>query len=196
MSPSFVVVLCHGSWHTPEPYQPFITALQEYGISAHCPQLPTSDLSKLNVGDVSNPDFNLPPPASGYPQPSDDVKVIQTVLYQLIVEQNKNVILYGHSSGAFVASEAAIPELQAKNRKEKGLKGGVIGIFYACGFVVPVGESIHGFFQPKDGSPPILPHFWAFHVSLPSFMNITVKQEVTFTTEIRHGRSWLYKGGS
>jgi len=167
MSPSFVVVLCHGSWHTTEPYQPFITALQEKGIETHCPQLPTSDLSKLNVGNISNPDFNLEPPAGGYPQPSDDVKVIQTLLHQLIVKDGKNVVLYGHSSGGFVASEAAIPELQAKNRKEKGLEGGIVGIFYACGLVVPVGESIHSFFQPKDGSAPVLPHFSKFHVSVP-----------------------------
>ncbi|KAE9378288.1 alpha/beta-hydrolase [Stipitochalara longipes BDJ] len=163
MSSSFTVVLCHGSYHTPEPYQPFLTSLKEHGIEAHCPQLPTSDLSKLNVGDVSNPDFNLEPPAGGYPQPSDDVKVVQTILQKLIVKDSKNVVLFGHSSGGFVASEAAIPELQAKNRKINGLEGGVIGIFYACAFVVPIGESIHSFFQPKDGSPPVPPHFCKFH---------------------------------
>jgi hypothetical protein len=167
MSSSFVVVLCHGSYHTPEPYQPFLTALKEHGIEVHCPQLPTSDLSKLNVGDVSNPNFNLEPPAGGYPQPFDDTKVIQSLLEQLIVRDGKNVVLLGHSSGGFVASEAADPELQAKNRKEQGLKGGVFGIFYACAFVVPVGESIHSFFQPKDGSPPKPPPFCTYHVSVP-----------------------------
>lgn len=82
----------------------------------------------------------------------------------LIVEEGENVVLFGHSSGGFVATESATPELQAKNRKAKGLAEGVIGIFYTCAFVIPVEESIHNFFQPKDGSPPVAPHFSKFHV--------------------------------
>jgi hypothetical protein len=46
------VVLCHGSYHTPAPYSPLLAALQARGIAAYCPQLPTADLAKLNVGDV------------------------------------------------------------------------------------------------------------------------------------------------
>jgi Alpha/beta hydrolase family len=169
MSSSFVVVICHGSYHTPEPYQPFLDALKKAGIEGHCPQLPTSDLTKLNVGDVSNPDFNRDPPPGGYPQPADDAEVIQRLLTQLIAEEGKNVILLGHSSGGFSANASAIPELQAKNRKAKGLSGGIIGIFYACALVIPVGESIHSFFQPKDGSPAVPPHFSKYYVSRGNF---------------------------
>ncbi|ESZ95067.1 hypothetical protein SBOR_4522 [Sclerotinia borealis F-4128] len=67
-----------------------------------------------------------------------------------------------HASG-FTATSSAIPELQAKHRKERGLSGGIIGIFYACGFLIPVGESVHSFFQPKDGSPPVFPPYCKFH---------------------------------
>lgn len=164
MSSSFVVVLCHGSYHTPEPYLPFLNSLQEAGIEAYCPQLPTSDLSKLNVGDISNPDFDREPPPSGYPQPADDIEVIKTLLNKLVLEDGRNVVLVGHSAGGLVATGAAIPDLQARKRRESGLEGGVIGIFYACAFVLPLGESIHSFFQPKDGSPPVIPHFCKFHV--------------------------------
>lgn len=44
-----------------------------------------------------------------------------------------------------------------------GLPGGIIGIFYECGFLVPVGESVHSFFQPKDGSKPVIPPYCRFH---------------------------------
>jgi pimeloyl-ACP methyl ester carboxylesterase len=167
MSPSsFAVVLCHGSYHTPEPYQPFLSALQENGIEAHCPQLPSSDPTKLNIGSISNPDYDRDPPPGGYPQPADDAEVIKKLLRKLIVEKSKRVILMGHSSGGFTATAAAVSELQAKNRKEGG--GGIVGIFYICGFLVPVGESVHSFFQPKDGSEPVIPPYNKFHVSLPT----------------------------
>lgn len=167
MSPSFTVIICHGSYHTPEPYQPFLDALQKKGIEGYCPQLPTSDLTKLNVGDISNPDFNRDSPLGGYPQPADDAEIIKSLLDQLIVEQGKNVMLYGHSSGGVVAAASAAPELQAKNREAKGLSGGIIGIFYACAIVIPVGESLHSFFQPKDGSPFVIPHFCKYYVRTP-----------------------------
>jgi hypothetical protein len=145
MASSFVVVICHGSYHTPEPYQSFLDALKANGIEGHCPQLPTADLAKLNVGDISNPDYDRDPPPGGYPQPADDTEVILKLLQQLIAD-GKSVLLIGHSSGGFTATASAIPELQSKNRKNQGAPGGIIGVFYACGFLIPVGESVHSFF--------------------------------------------------
>lgn len=165
MSSSFVVVICHGSYHTPEPYQPFRDALKASGIESYCPQLPSSDLTKMNVGDIANPNYDLDIPSGGYPQPSEDIKVINKLLEELITKDGKDVLLLGHSSGGFTATASAIPEFQAKSRKERGLSGGIIGIFYACGFLIPVGESVHSFFQPKDGSPPVVPPYCKFHVS-------------------------------
>ena len=165
---SFVVVICHGSYHTPEPYQPFITALKAEGIEAYCPQLPSSNLSRMNVGSISSPDYNRDPPPNGYPQPAEDAEVLNELLSQLITKSGKNVILIGHSSGAFTATMVAAPEFQAMNRKAKGASGGIIGIFYECGFLIPVGESVHSFFQPKDGSKSVIPPYCRFHVGLPN----------------------------
>jgi hypothetical protein len=167
MSSKFAAVVCHGSYHTPEPYQPFLDTLKRTGIEAHCPQLPTSDLTKLNVGDIGKPNYNADPPLGGYPQPVDDVEVIKNVLRGLIVHEGKNVILIGHSSGGFTATASAVPELQAKSREKEGTSGGIIGLFYICAFVIPVGESVHSFFQPKDGSSPVVPPWCKFHVGLP-----------------------------
>ncbi|KAI0024044.1 alpha/beta-hydrolase [Xylariomycetidae sp. FL0641] len=156
------VVICHGNYHTPAPYMPLVEALKARGIDAYCPQLPTSDLAKLNVGDVNNPDFDRPPPEGGYPQGEADVETVLGVLGPLVHEQRKNVLLIGHSYGGWVATEAARPEFQAASRKKSGLEGGVIGILYIGAFVIPVGESVHSFFQPKEG-PAVVPPFMRFH---------------------------------
>ena len=161
----FVVVICSGSYHTPEPYLPFIQALKEKGIDAYCPQLPSSDLSKMNVGDIQNPDYERDPPSSGYPQPADDAVVLTQLLHSLIVDSSKHVIVIGHSSGGFVATYISVLALQAKKRKAEGKAEGIIGIFYEAAFLIPVGESVHSFFQPKDGSDPIIPPYSVVHVS-------------------------------
>ena len=158
------VVICHGSYHTPAPYMPLVEALKARGIDAHCPQLPTADLTKLNVGDISNPDFDREPPEGGYPQGKEDAEVVIGVLEKLISGSGKKVLLLAHSAGGWVATEAARPDLQFESRKARGLSGGVIGILYMGAFIIPVGESIYSFFQPKDGTV-VTPHFMRFHVS-------------------------------
>ena len=168
---NLAIVLCHGSYHTPAPYAPLLDAFKSRGIDAYCPQLPTADLAKLDVGDVNNPDFDRAPPVGGYPQGEEDAHVVLEVLKPL-VEEGKNVLLIAHSAGGWVATEVARPELQAKSRAETGLSGGVIGIFYMGAFVIPVGESVNTFFQPKDGNF-VTPPFMTFHVSQP--YSITMK---------------------
>lgn len=164
MAPQFSVVICHGLYHTPAPYQPLIDALAEHGIETYCPQLPTGDLSKLNVGDVHNPDFNRPPPEDGYPDAKDDAAVVGHVVDRLLTE-GKSVVLMGHSAGGFVAAEAATPARQAPARAAAGQTGGVIGIFFAGAFVIPPGESVSSFFQPVAGEVVAAP-FMRFHVGL------------------------------
>ncbi|KAI1145313.1 Alpha/Beta hydrolase protein [Nemania diffusa] len=157
------VVICHGSYHSPAPYTPFVEALKANGIDAYCPQLPTADLAKLNVGDdVNNPDFDLGPPAAGYPQGEEDVAVVTEILRPLVEEKGKKVLMLGHSSGGWAATEAAQPQLQAKNRPKEGLSGGIIGILYVGAFIIPLGESVNSFFQPKDGNF-VVPPFMQFH---------------------------------
>ncbi|KAI1398487.1 Alpha/beta hydrolase fold-1 [Hypoxylon fuscum] len=157
-----VVVVCHGGFLTPEPYIPFIEVLRTKGIETSCPQLPTSDLARLNVGDVNNPDFNREPPEGGYPQGKNDVQVVLDVLRPLINNEGKRALIIGHSAGGWVATEASHPELQEKVRKAQGLRGGIIGIFYIGAFLVPFGESINSMTRPRDGisfKPPWLQHY-------------------------------------
>lgn len=189
MTPSldFAVVLCHGSYHTPAPYGPLLEALQARGIAAYCPQLPTADLAKLNVGDVNHPDFDRGPPPEGYPQGEEDTEAVLDVLKPL-VESGKEVLLVGHSSGGWVATQAAQPELQAKVRQSKGLDGGIIGILYMGAFVIPVGESVHSFFQPKDGTF-VTPPFMKFHVRPVMFHYTRRDGPLTCAPETRRRRA-------
>jgi len=187
---SFSVVICHGSYHTPEPYQHFVGALRSEGIEAHCPQLPSSDLRLLDIGDISNPNYDRDPPPNGYAQPADDAKVVEEILDRLILEHDMYVLLVGHSSGAFTATMVATPELQAKSRKAKGLSEGVIGVFYACGFLVPVGESVHSFFQPKDGSEATIPPYCRVHVRISRALANTGKspcRQIQFHNRLTYG---------
>lgn len=139
MSAPSTVVICHGSYHTPVPYQPFLDALKGNNIEAYCPQLPASDHTKLNVSDISHPNYDIAPPPGGFPQPPDDIEVIKKLLHRLVVNEGKNVLLIGHSSGAFTTTASAIPALQAQQGKAQDASGGIIGIFYACGFLIPFG---------------------------------------------------------
>ncbi|KAL9055446.1 MAG: hypothetical protein Q9162_003544 [Coniocarpon cinnabarinum] len=135
MTPSFVVVICHGSYHTPGIYQPLIKALQAEGVSAHCPQLATSDLRLMNIGDIHNPDYDRAIPENGYPAPADDVAIVAALLSSLILENHAHVLLVGHSSGALVATQATTPALQSQNLRKSGAQGGLIGLFYVSGGV-------------------------------------------------------------
>ncbi|KAF6238272.1 hypothetical protein HO173_003552 [Letharia columbiana] len=90
----FIVVICHDSYRTPEPYQPFLTAPKAQNIEPYRPPLPSSDFRRINVGDVTNPHYNNDPP---YPQPADDAAVLNELLSQLILRSGKRVLLVGHS---------------------------------------------------------------------------------------------------
>jgi alpha-beta hydrolase superfamily lysophospholipase len=164
VSKSFTVVVCHGSYHTPAPYQPLVDALTANGIETYCPQRPTCDLSQLNVGNPNNPDFDRRAPPGGYPLPADDAAEVGLLLDKLIA-QGKSVLLAGHSSGGWVAAEAAQYSRQAPVRAKEGKIGGVIGIFFIGAFIVPQGQSVHSFFQPPDGKV-VVPPFMRFHVGL------------------------------
>ncbi|KAJ6169077.1 hypothetical protein N7497_001920 [Penicillium chrysogenum] len=156
VSKSFTVVVCHGSYHTPAPYQPLVDALTANGIETYCPQRPTS-MSATPTTRISI--AGLPP--GGYPLPADDAAEVGLLLDKLIA-QGKSVLLAGHSSGGWVAAEAAQYSRQAPVRAKEGKMGGVIGIFFIGAFIVPQGQSVHSFFQPPDGKV-VVPPFMRFH---------------------------------
>ncbi|PWY69077.1 hypothetical protein BO70DRAFT_400143 [Aspergillus heteromorphus CBS 117.55] len=156
------VVILHGSYHSPAPFQLLIRQFASRGIEAHCPHLPTWNLSRLDVGDVNNPDFDRAPPVGGYPSDSEDVDVVIWALDKLIKQEGKRVLLAAHSSGGWVATQAPIPELQLKSRQVAGKPDGLLGLFFLGAFVIPIGESVNTFSQPEDGTQ-VTPPFMRFY---------------------------------
>ncbi|PYH45993.1 alpha/beta hydrolase [Aspergillus saccharolyticus JOP 1030-1] len=147
------LVICHGSYHTPAPYAPFIEQLNLHGFETYCPQRPTCDLRRLNVGDdLRHPDLDRPAPPGGYPSDTEDVQVILDLLERLITQEGKQVLLVAHSSGGWVATQAALPKYHVRPDASAHRAPGIIGIFYYSAFLVPVGESVSGWLTPPDGS--------------------------------------------
>lgn len=99
--------------------------------------------------------------------------MVVQLLERLVNEDGKLVLLAAHSSGGWVATEAALPALHATSRRATGKPGGVIGIFYFGAFVIPVGESVSSFFKPKDGTS-VTPPWVEFHVSGPSLFSLQI----------------------
>jgi alpha-beta hydrolase superfamily lysophospholipase len=162
----YIVVICHGPYLSSASYAPLINGLKSKGIKAYCPQLATNDTNKQNVGDVDNPDYDREPPQGGYPQPDEDIEIVLSLLRALIKDQGRRVLLVAHSTGSFVAAQAAQPELQEKARKADGLDGGILGILHFGGFVITVGQSITSFFQRgKMEWPPKTLSCFQYHVS-------------------------------
>lgn len=191
-SSEIAVVICHGAYHSPAPYTPLVDSLKAAGIDAYCPQLATSDLGKLNVGDVNSPDFDREPPAGGYPQGNEDAEIVASVLKPLVLDQGKKVLLLAHSAGGWVATQAASPELQLKTRQAEGKSGGIIGILYMGAFIIPVGESINSFFQPKDGSFTV-PPFVQFHVSNGCYLRRQARSTLCEADRVTTTETWRHR---
>lgn len=119
-----VIYIVPGAWQLPTVWQTFIQTAQEAGYQVQYDQLPT-------VGGISLPLASL----------SDDVAVVQANLVKLVNEEEKEVILVGHSSGGLVAS-GACEGFDAVSRKKEGKKGGVIQVAFLASFAVKKGETM------------------------------------------------------
>jgi len=68
----------------------------------------------------------------------DDIASIRTAITKFVIEKEEDVILVMHSGGGFIGSNA-IEGLGSRERKEKGMKGGVVKIVFLAAAVFPVG---------------------------------------------------------
>jgi hypothetical protein len=96
------------------------------------------------------------------PNAYDDAAVIRGKLEVLIEKEDKNVLVLAHSYGGRAASEAADQRFSVKEREKEGKKGGLLGIFNASAFPLPVGKSMLSF-----GEGTTIPGF-TIHVSFNS----------------------------
>ncbi|KAF2108999.1 Alpha/Beta hydrolase protein [Lophiotrema nucula] len=152
MSPKPAIVLVHGSYHTPQVYASFLSALQAEGFETYCPQLPVSAPENLTP-DPSNPTYDYDvKDFQSHPTQDQDAERIKTLLAHLIKEQGKEVLLLAHSSGGWTTHEAALPSFQKPTRAKEGKQGGIIGWFGISAFLIQPGESVWSTFAAAASS--------------------------------------------
>ena len=120
------IVLVPGAWHGPDVYSSVTKTLGAHGY-------PTVSLPLPSVGAM--------PPNKNF---DEDVKAIRDCLTSLIEKGEKEVILVVHSYTGMPGAEAP-KGLGKKERREKGLKGGVVRLVFIMAFAMPEG------FQPTAG---------------------------------------------
>ena len=119
------ILLIPGAWFHPSTYDNFLALLQERSFPTAYGSYPS-----LNASDPMNTDAI-----------SDTNYVLSHSLLPLVETEGKDVIVLMHSYGGVPGSGAA-KGLGKGQRKEQGKKGGVVGLIYISGFVLPEGASV------------------------------------------------------
>lgn len=112
------ILLIPGGWHKPSVYAPVITYLQKAAYEAHA--IPLHSVGAHPV-DTS---FD------------NDVASLREELIRHVEREEKDVVLVCHSYSGMVASEAP-KGFEKKERRAKGLKGGVVRVVYVMALVFP-----------------------------------------------------------
>lgn len=89
------------------------------------------------------------PSESGFPAPGramyDDASYYREHIRKL-VDAGEDVIIFAHSIGSVVATEAAQGMGKAE-RQEKGLLGGVVHLIFLAGYLSAKGDSVFTFYE-------------------------------------------------
>ncbi|KAI1621738.1 Alpha/beta hydrolase fold-1 [Exophiala viscosa] len=117
-----VIYMLHGAWHSPAYFVTVKSMFEARGYKVISPQVPTSGA--------------VPPTKTLY----DDADFVRGELEPLI-EHGQDVVLVMHSYGGVVGTQAAAG-LGKAERQNRGLKGGIVHLFYACSFIVALGQSL------------------------------------------------------
>lgn len=119
------IVIVPGAWQLPPAFDNIVKLLQEAGYpTVHVP-LPTVGGTKLPLAGLT-----------------DDVDAVRKVLVP-IVEENKEVVVIGHSAGG-ISMSGAVEGYDAGSRKAAGKSGGVVRCIFMTAFVLPKGQSLLG----------------------------------------------------
>ncbi|KAK6828723.1 hypothetical protein RU639_003737 [Aspergillus parasiticus] len=124
MSRDSTILIIPGLWEGPTVFNPVSTLLTASNLKTEIATLPST-------GTIS----------PGNPSLKDDVIAVRTHIEEL-VQQGQDVLLVLHSAGGFIGSEA-MERFSEKDRRERGLSGGVVGIVFVAAAVVEEGY-VHG----------------------------------------------------
>ena len=121
------ILLIQDCFQTPAVYKDLVDRLVSLGYPVVHPLLPT-------CGDAQDPNF-----------PSltllDDATAVQSELVRLVECGQKTVMVVMHGYGGLVGSEAILEALSYNKRREHGLLGGVIHLFFVRATLVSPGWS-------------------------------------------------------
>ena len=122
MNASPTIVLIPGAFHL----QASMDDLKSQLIEADC------NAQSLGLPTVDKPKFTI----------KDDVEAIEGVLlYPLIEQQGKDIVLYLHSYAGFPGS-AAIAGYSKAERLAEGKPGGILGLIYQSAFIPKPGDTL------------------------------------------------------
>jgi pimeloyl-ACP methyl ester carboxylesterase len=117
-----LVYILHGAWHGPAYFEDVKSKLQTLGYTMMCPQQPSTGAN--------------PPLATLY----DDAAHVRAEL-EVLIEHGQEVVLVMHSYGGMVGTQAAVG-LGKEERMRRGQSGGIVRLFYACAFLLPLGSDL------------------------------------------------------
>ncbi|OCK83124.1 alpha/beta-hydrolase [Lepidopterella palustris CBS 459.81] len=127
------ILLVTGSFSPPPIYDLVVSRLKDVGFEVVVPHLPS-------IGRTKDKD-----PAPGL---SDDVALIRSELTRLVSQQEKHVLIIGHSYGGVPATES-IHGFSKAEREKEGRSGGVVRILYSAAVLPEIGETAAEFFGGK-----------------------------------------------
>jgi pimeloyl-ACP methyl ester carboxylesterase len=117
------IVFVQGSFQTPVVYQKLKDGLEGKGYSVFYHVLP----SCTGTDSPGFPKVTL----------TDNAASVREVLVPLVEVDNELVVVVMHSYGGLIGSEAVTEDLSFFWRRQPGLKGGVIHLYYFTSFVLP-----------------------------------------------------------
>ena len=124
------ILIIQDRFQTPAIYKDLADRLLSLGYPTVHPLLPT-------CSDAQHPNF-----------PSltllDDATAVQAELVRLVEHEQKTVMVVMHGYGGMVGSEAVLETMSYSRRREHGLLGGVIHLFFVCVSLVGPGQSMQG----------------------------------------------------
>lgn len=124
------ILVIQDRFQTPAVYRDLEDRLISLGYPTVHPLLPT-------CGDAEDPNF-----------PSltllDDATAVQSELVRLVNDEQETVMVVMHSYGGLVGSDAILEAISYKKRREHGLRGGVIHLFFVGALLLWPGRSTLG----------------------------------------------------
>ncbi|OTB07268.1 hypothetical protein M426DRAFT_53985 [Hypoxylon sp. CI-4A] len=132
------ILVVQGSFQLPEVYEKLANALKARGYPVIHPPLPS-------LIDQDSPDF-----ASR--DLSTDALAVQSVLGRLVEEESQDVLVLMHSYGGLVGSEAVLEDFSRETRKERGLPGGVIHLFFFAALILSEGQPVFDVFGESSAA--------------------------------------------